>query len=544
MAMNKHWWQKTTIYQIYPRSYKDSNEDGIGDLQGIISKLDHIKELGFETIWLSPFFQSPQQDWGYDVSDYLDIAPEYGNLADVERLIHEVHQRDMRILFDFVLNHTSDQHPWFQESRSSRNNPKRDWYIWRDGQGSRPPNNWKAQTGRSGWNFDPGTDQWYYASFLPFQPDLNFRNPAVKEAMFNIARYWLDRGVDGFRLDIFHCLFKDKYFRDNPWSYYFIPQKSMAGFFQEWKYNLNQQETIGFAHDLRKLIDSYTPERMLLGELFGDDDVIRDYLGKHQDGLNLVFSWNLMDLRMKAGHFRDIIRHYETEYPDPYTPVFVLGNHDRKRLVSRIGENIRLAKLLALYQFTLRGIPVTYYGEEIGMSDMYISGRIAKDPIGKQFKWLPEFVLNNLNLFVNRDRCRTPMQWDDNANAGFSKPGVYPWLPIHQNYTQVNVRSEADDEESLLNIYKDLLRIRRESKAIQEGRIDIIDCPGIEDQVLAFTRQSEQEIVLVLINLSGSDCTFNNKTECKQAVFQIGGYMQSSEGDIRINPWSGLILSA
>ena len=544
MATNKHWWQKTTIYQVYPRSFKDTNTDGIGDLQGIISKLDYIKELGFETIWISPFFQSPQQDWGYDVSDYLNIAPEYGDLSDVVRLIHEIHQRDMYILFDFVLNHTSDQHPWFQESRSSRKSPKRDWYIWRDGQGSRAPNNWKAQIGRSGWNFDPGTDQWYYASFLPFQPDLNFRNPDVKEAMFNIARYWLDKGVDGFRLDIFHCLFKDEYFRDNPWSYHLLPQNSMAGFFQDWKYNLNQQDTIQFAHDFRKVIDSYTPERMLLGELFGDDDMIRDYLGEDQKGLHLVFSWDLMDLKLKAGHFRDIIRHYETEFPAPYTPVLVLGNHDRKRLVSRLGENTRLAKLLTLYQFTLRGIPVTYYGDEIGMSDVYIPGKYAKDPIGKLYRWLPEFVLDHLNLFVNRDRCRSPMQWDESENAGFSKPGVNPWLPINNNFTRVNVRSETEDEESLLNFFKHLLFLRQESKAIQEGAIELIDCPDIEDQLLAYKRQCEQEVVLVLINLSGTNCKFTNNTECRQAVFQIGNHDISSEGQIRINPWSGLILSA
>jgi alpha-glucosidase len=543
MATNKHWWQKTTIYQIYPRSFKDTNADGIGDLQGIISKLDYINELGFKTIWISPFFQSPQQDWGYDVSDYLNIAPEYGKLSDVVRLIHEIHQREMHILFDFVLNHTSDQHPWFQESRSSRKSLKRDWYIWRDGQGSRPPNNWKAQTGRSGWNFDPGTEQWYYASFLPFQPDLNFRNPDVKEAMLNIARYWLDKGVDGFRLDIFHCLFKDEYFRDNPWSYHLLPQNAMAGFFQDWKYNLNQQDTVQFAHEFRKLIDSYTPERMLLGELFGDDDVIRDYLGGDQKGLNLIFSWELMDLRMKAGHFRDIIRHYEEEFPDPYTPVFVLGNHDLKRLVSRVGENLLFAKLLALYLFTLRGIPVTYYGDEIGMSDVHIPGKYAKDPIGKLYKWIPEFISDNLNIYLNRDRCRTPMQWDKSENAGFSKPGVNPWLPIHKNFIRVNVRSEAEDEKSFLNIYKDLLFLRRESKAIQEGTIELIDCPDLEDQLLAFKRQSEHEIALVLINLSGSDCRFNNNTECRQAVFQIGNHDISSEGQIRINPWSGSILS-
>jgi oligo-1,6-glucosidase/alpha-glucosidase len=528
-----HWCQKTSIYQIYPRSFKDSNGDGIGDLKGIISKLDYIRDLGFETIWLSPFFQSPQGDWGYDVSDYLNISPEYGQLSDVERLINEVHRRDMHILFDFVLNHTSDQHPWFLESRSSRHNPKRDWYIWRDGHGSRPPNNWKSQTGNSGWNFDPATDQWYYTSFLTFQPDLNFRNPDVKNTMLDIARYWLDKGVDGFRLDIFHCLFKDKYFRDNPWSYHLLPHNDKAGFFQEWKFNL-----------MRHLIDSYSPGRMLLGELFGNDDVMKEYLGKQQDGLNLVFSWDLMDLKISAPYFRSLIQRYEAEFPAPYTPVPVLGNHDRKRLLSRINENIQIAKLLALFQLTIRGVPVVYYGEEIGMSDVYIPGKKAKDPVGIQYKWVPEFILEKFNLFVNRDRCRTPMQWKNEENAGYCKPEVQSWLPVHRNYTQINVASEKNDNESLFNVYKKLLKLRRESQAIQEGAISLVDSQSWDEQLLAFKRQSEKETILVLINFSDAECTFHNTTECKQVVFQIGYNHVDNEGEFRINPWSGMVLSS
>jgi glycosidase len=315
------WWQTTTIYQIYPRSFKDSNKDGIGDIRGIISKLDYIQDLGFETIWFSPFFSSPQQDWGYDVSDYLNTAPEYGTLTDVEDLIYEIHRRDMHVLFDLVLNHTSEQHPWFQESRSSISNPKRDWYIWQDGRGKKPPNNWKSITGGSGWNYDHLTKQWYYASFLPFQPDLNYRNLEVVNAMFDVVRYWLDKGVDGFRLDIFHSLYKDKYFRDNPLSLQLIPDDFTAGFFQRWQYNLNQPETAQFAHKLRELIEPYSPERLLLGEIFADDKTIKEYLGPDNNGLNLVFLWGLKQVEPNTDFLKNILKKYEKNFPEPFKPV-------------------------------------------------------------------------------------------------------------------------------------------------------------------------------------------------------------------------------
>jgi len=409
MTKNKHWWQKTTIYQIYPRSFKDSNNDGIGDIQGIISKLNYIKELGFETIWISPFFTSPQQDWGYDVSDYCNIDPDYGDLNDVEELIEQVHHKEMRILFDLVLNHSSDQHPWFLESHSSVENPKRDWYIWRDGRGSRPPNNWRSIVGGSAWHYDHGTNQWYYASFLPCQPDLNYRNPEVIRAMFNIAKYWLDKGIDGFRLDIFHTIFKDQQFRDNPMSFQLFPHDFRAGFFQKWMYNLNQPETIQLAIDLRELVDSYSPERMLIGEIFADEATIRKYLGQE--------------------------------------------------------------------------------------------------------------------------------------NAGFSDPGATPWLPINKNYKQVNVKVEQNNGGSLLNVYRNLLRIRRENAALQVGAIELLDGAGKANQLLAYMRKCDQEMVLVLINFCESECTFTNKTQCEQELFQIGKYKRSEEGHIVLHPLSGLVLS-
>jgi len=533
------WWQRTTLYQIYPRSFMDSNGDGIGDLRGIIAKLDYIKDLGFETIWLSPFFSSPQQDWGYDVSDYFTIAPEYGDLADAEALINEVHQRGMRILFDLVMNHTSIQHPWFQESRSSRDNPKRDWYIWQDGRGKRPPNNWKAIPGGSGWHYDETTAQWFYTSFLPFQPDLNFRNPAVKEAMFEVVRFWLDKGVDGFRLDIFHSIYKDETFANNPFSLTYVPTDHGAGFFQRWKYNLNQPKTFALAKELRAVVDSYSPDRPLLGEVFGNDDAVKQYLGDHQDGLNLVFLWELLQLKVDALFFRRIIRHYETHYPAPYIPVYVFGNHDQKRVLSKIGNDTRIAKLLALFQFTVRGVPVTYYGEEIGMVDGNFSAKTAKDPLGQRYSWIPQFLVNLLGLYVNRDGCRTPMQWDDNDNAGFCSGTATPWLPVHSGYPATNVKTEQDDEASLLHVYRKLLHLRRGNTTLKQGSLQLVDGP---EDLLAYTRNCDDDVVLILINFGETAVAFQNQTGCRKVLFEVGVRQTTDLDSIQLSPYGGIIL--
>jgi oligo-1,6-glucosidase/alpha-glucosidase len=539
MTEDKQWWQKTTIYQIYPRSFKDSNDDGIGDIRGIISKLDYIKETGFETIWISPFFSSPQQDWGYDVSDYLNIAQEYGSHTDVEDLIQEVHLRGMRVLFDLVLNHTSDQHPWFQESRSSTTNPKRDWYIWRDSRGTRPPNNWRSITGSSGWNYDSKTDQWYYASFLPFQPDLNYRNPEVVNAIFDIARFWLDKGVDGFRLDIFHSLYKDEHFRNNPLSFQLIPKDFTAGYFQRWQYNLNRPETAQFALDLRKLFDSYTPKRLLLGELYADEKTIKDYLGLENDRLNLVFQWGLKDVQADTSFFKAIINEYEFQYPEPFLPVYVYGNHDSRRLMDKIAENERIGALLALVQFTARGVPVTYYGEEIGMSEINLPAATAKDPIGRRYKFIPEFFLQRLGIYTNRDGCRSPMQWENTDNAGFCTAGTDPWLPVHQNFTNINVASENEKKISLLNVYRDLLSLRKNSKALHSGSLELLNV----ENILAFKRIIDQETLLVLINFDSSEQIFEDIGKLMEVVYQIGNYRRSASGKLIISPSSGLILS-
>jgi len=542
MTKNNSWWKTTTIYQIYPRSFMDSNGDGIGDLRGIISKLDYIQKMGFETIWISPFFSSPQADWGYDVSDYYDIAPEYGKIADVEELIAEVHQRGMRVLFDLVLNHTSDQHPWFIESRSSVDSPKRNWYIWRVGRGNRPPNNWKAIPGGSGWHYDESTNQWYYASFLPFQPDLNFRNPELKKEMFNVVRFWMDKGVDGFRLDIFHAIYKDEQFRDNPFSWRFFPKEDKAGYFQLWLYNLHQPESFQLAKELRNFVEPYSPRGLLLGEIAGDDEMIKAYLGENNEGLNLVFLWNLLNAKGKASFLCEIIRHYEATYPEPYTPVIVFGNHDQKRLLSKIGGDIRIAKLLALFQLTLRGVPVVYYGEEIGMQDVELSAKDAKDPIGRQYAWLPRLIANSLGLYLNRDGCRKPMQWDGTKNAGFCPDEIEPWLPVHGNHVTENVTREGDEPNSLLNVYRTLLNYRKQSEALSAGSLQLLEESLKGKNLLAYFRESNNEKVLVVINFGNEASEYANTSACREIVLCIGMHEAIDAKHIVLPPKSGVIL--
>ncbi len=543
MTSTLPWWQTTTIYQIYPRSFLDSNNDGIGDLQGIISKLDYIHDLGFETLWISPFFSSPQEDWGYDISDYCIVAPEYGDLADVQDLIDGVHAKRMRILFDLVMNHTSADHPWFQESRSSRDNPKRDWYIWRDGRGNQPPNNWKALPGGSGWHYDDLTRQYYYASFLPFQPDLNYRNPEVRETMLGIAKYWMDKGVDGFRLDIFHSVYKDEQLRDNPFSIHYIPYRDEASFFQKWIYHLHQPETFELAKSLRALANRYSPQKMLIGEVFGSDETLKEYLGTEGDGLNLVFLWELLESKPSATFFRKVIQHHEENYPSPYIPVYVFGNHDQKRIISKLGDDPRIAKLLALVQFTVRGVPVTYYGEEIGMSEVYIPAQDAKDPIGQRYKWLPKFLADILGLYVNRDGCRTPMQWDDNPNAGFCDRNAEPWLPVHQNYVSVNVESQWGVDDSLLHVYKGLLHLRRENRALRDGSLQLLGEATREKDLLIYRRDCKDETVLVAINFGNVAVPIYNPTDCNQILIEIGvDHLCKFDGKM-LPPLSGVILS-
>jgi len=550
------WYHKTTIYQIYPRSFCDSNGDGIGDLPGILQKLDYLQELGFETLWISPFFASPQADFGYDISDYTAIAPEYGTMDDALQLIHETHRRGMHIVFDMVMNHTSAEHPWFRESRASRDNPRADWYLWqnptplrlppffstmggvpRRGEGGQP-NNWHSLTGGSGWQYAPERGQYYWASFLSFQPDLNYRNPAVKQAMFDIVRFWLDRGVDGFRLDIFNVIYKDAEFRDNPFSFQFLQKENdYSSFFQEAKYNVNQPESFEFARELRRVCDEFG-ERILLGEAIVQRDTLRKFLGgERNDGLGLMFDFGMLNFKFNADFFRDIIRKTEAAYPAPFMPVYVFSNHDRRRSMTRLGGDFRKAKLLTMLQFTVRGVPCFYYGEEIGMTDLPMPFASALDPVPHKFRSVPRLVPDLLGLTINRDEVRTPMQWNGTKNAGFSS-APKTWLPVHPKYIEANVEAQKRDEASLWNTVRGLLKIRRKYASLQEGSLTLLD--GLPRDVLGYVRAHAGERIIILLNFDKRPKEF--QMESADSLFRLSPADGADGRTVHLDGFGGVMV--
>ncbi len=521
------------MYQVYPLSYMDSNNDGVGDLQGIISRLDYIQRTGFETLWLSPFYRSPLKDFGYDIADYRSIDPVFGTMADAEQLIAEVHKRKMKIVFDMVMNHTSDEHPWFRESSSSGGNARRNWYLWAKGKGKRPPNNWNSMIGHCGWNYDSRSGEWYYASFLPFQPDLNYENPEVKKEMFDTVRFWLKKGVDGFRLDIFNCIYKDIQLRDNPFSLAFVPRPDNPdGFFQHKKYTINNPKNYEFAKELRSVIDEFSPERFLLGEVSGSDRVVRDYLGDGK-GLNLIFLFDTVKYRFSASFFRRIIEKNETSYPYPLVPVYVFGNHDQQRMIERLRGDLIRAKLLALFQLTVRGVPVVYYGEEIGMREAAIGFKAAKDPLAQGYRHIPKKLTDALDIYVNRDGCRTPMQWDASPRAGFSS-AAETWLPVNSDYQGNNVCLSEEDPSSLYNCYRTLLSLRRQHDALCEGSLELVET---DSRLLAYRRVGRDGGFLVVINFSAARVPF---ASLENANIVFSTHKRGDTGTIA--PFEGLIL--
>ncbi len=497
VSTGQPWFHTTSIYQVYPRSFYDSNGDGIGDIQGIIQKLDYIKSLGYQTIWCSPFFKSPQKDFGYDISGYTEIAPEYGTLQDAEQLIAEVHKRGMKIVFDMVMNHTSDQHPWFIESASSRNNPKADWYLWRD-----KPNRWRSQTMGKGWHYVKARNQYYWASFLSFQPDLNYRTPEVKKAMFDAVKFWLAKGVDGFRLDMFNSIYKDAAYRNNAASRKEASRHyNTQGFKHAITGSVNQPESFEFAKQLRSVCDSFG-NRMLLGEVFGNHQMVKRFLGEEKNnGLGLVFNFEMLRFGFSAGYFYKLIGGLEKDFPDPFMPVYVFSNHDRRRSMKRLNGDVRKAKLLHLLQLTVRGVPCMYYGEEIGMQDFRMPYKNALDPIPHEHKYVPRFLVDMVGETLNRDELRTPMQWDSTNAAGFSQ-SAKTWLPVHTNFRQVNVENEVGDTASLLYLVTQLLKIRNETPAISSGGLTLTNSRLLPKGVLAYKRISGSNEIMVLINFS------------------------------------------
>jgi alpha-glucosidase len=484
------WWQHAVFYEIYPRSFADSNNDGVGDLNGIASKLDYLKDLGVDAIWISPCFPSPQVDFGYDVSDYENIDPMYGTLADFDNLAREAKKRNIHIILDFVVNHTSDQHKWFLDSKSSRTSAHRDWYIWRDGKGpGQPPNNWVSTFGGSAWQFDPTTNQYYYHYFYPQQPDLNWRNPAVKDAMFDVTRFWYKRGVSGFRLDAVDTLFEDPNLKDNPIK---KPGKNAFGDpFEVNKYNTKLPEVHDILRGLRQVADQY--DAVLIGETWTANVAeLNQYYGKGNNELQLPMDFLFtMVNKLSPAEFRKQIA--EVNAASGW-PTFVISNHDIVRSYDRYGDgkhNDEIAKLMAGLYLTLRGTPILYYGEEIGMKTTPPTTREeVKDPIGIK-GWPKE---------KGRDGERTPMQWNDSANAGFTK-GT-PWLPVPPTYKTHNVADESKDPNSVLEFYKNVLKLRHDNQALLSGSYQAIN--ESDPNVLSYLRVYKGQGVVVALNMSGT----------------------------------------
>jgi alpha-glucosidase len=478
------WWQHGVIYQIYPRSFMDANGDGVGDLEGIRQRLDHLAWLGVDGIWLSPTFPSPMADFGYDVADYCGVDPVFGSLEDMDRLIAEAHAKGLRVILDWVPNHSSDQHPWFQESRASRQSPKRDWYVWRDPKpdGS-PPNNWLSVFGGPAWEWDEATGQFYLHTYLKEQPELDWRNPEVERAMHDVLRFWLDRGVDGFRIDVVHGMAKDPELRDNPVIH---PDRGYGG--QQHVHSNNHPDVHPMLRRVRELMDGYD-ERMMVGEVYLMDPVeVARYYGRG-DELHLAFNFSFLRAPWSCQALRSEIERWEALVPEQGWPDWTLSNHDHPRHATRydpseLGES--RARLAAMLLLTLRGTPFLYYGEEIGMRNVPVPHDRLQDPIA-----------HTLHPNASRDPERTPMQWSAGAGAGFST--AEPWLPIASDADVRNVEAQRKQRESLLWLYRDLIDLRRRTPALERGSWRLLDAPP---DVLAFERSHGESRVRVALNLA------------------------------------------
>ncbi len=493
------WWQSGVVYQIYPRSFRDSNGDGTGDLVGVREKIEYLSEtLGVDAMWLSPFYPSPMADFGYDVADYTGVDPLFGTLADIDALIAAAHERGIAVIIDFVPNHSSDQHPWFRASRSSRADPKRDWYVWRDPkQDGSPPNNWLANFGGSAWQWDDATGQYYLHSFLPEQPDLNWRNPELKAAMFDTLRFWLDRGVDGFRIDVAHAIMKDPDLRDNPPN----PDaghglhKSLGAYDAQLHiHDKGHPDVHGVYREVRALLDAYSAERprVAIGEIhiFDWAEWAR-YYGAALDEMHLPFNFGLLGVHWSAQTVRRVVDGLEAALPAGAWPNYVLGNHDEPRIASRIGrDNAPLAMMLLL---TLRGTPTIYYGDELGMRDVPIPPEREQDPWGKRVP----------GLGLGRDPERTPMQWDTSSHAGFCAPDVEPWLPVSDAAARVNVAVELADPGSMLALTRRLLALRRATPALAHGGYRPIDEAPAD--CFVYLRESDGQRVLIALNFAADE---------------------------------------
>ena len=486
------WWRTAVVYHVYVRSFQDTDGDGVGDLPGVLQRLDHLSDLGVEAVWLSPFYPSPQRDFGYDVAEYRDVDPVFGTLADFDRLILQAHARGLRVILDLVANHTSSDHPWFVESRSHRTSAKREWYVWRDPHpDGGPPNNWLSFFGGSAWTLDPHTGQYYLHHYLPEQPDLNYRNPEVLEAMLEVMRFWLERGVDGFRVDSASHLVEDAHFRDEPpnpaWRPGMRERDRLLHVHTE-----HQPETHEVLRHFRTLLDRYSEpgrERVLIGEVYAPNPILVSYYGTSESPeCHFPFNFALVDLpaeRWTAEDLKALVEAYESSLPDWGWPSWVLGNHDRPRVASRLGEErTRLAHFLLL---TLRGTPTLYYGDELAVRDVEILPDQVRDLPG----------LREYGGRWSRDAARAPMPWDDSPGAGFTT-GT-PWLPLPPDFRVRNVAAQRQDPGSMLHLVRHLLHLRRQTPALSVGAYRSLPAPP---GVYAYERFTDRERVLAVLNFS------------------------------------------
>ncbi|MBI4732810.1 MAG: alpha-glucosidase [Chloroflexi bacterium] len=579
------WWQTAIFYQIYPRSFADGNGDGIGDFKGMTEKLDYLKGLGVDGLWLSPHFPSPNWDCGYDISDYENVAPEYGTLEDFKAFLHAAHARGMRLILDLVLNHTSDEHAWFLESKSSRDNPKADWYVWKDPlpaspisnprngggvpKGRRgPPNNWQSCFDGPAWTYVPERGQYYYHYFMKQQPDLNWRNPEVKAAMWRAARFWLDMGVDGFRLDALGTIYEDpdltphtvpmtlaelRHFSDVATT---PEEKKLAEkyWFDMYKNQWGGPGLHDLMQELRHVLDEYPGDRMLVGE---DDNI--DYMGNGDDELHMVFNFPLMRTERLTP---DWVRANQTErlrrldaLPARGWGCNTLGNHDCSRVLTRYGDRVhddQLARLHLALLMTMRGTPFLYNGEEIGMTDLVIPDPVKlRDTMAT---WYYDSLINKLKVepalaaqragAMSRDKDRTPLQWRDAPNGGFCPEGVTPWLPVNPDYAAgVNVEAQENDPDSLLNFYRRMLKVRKDTSALVEGEYQAVHEKA--EDYLAFRRSLPEQQVLVVLNFSGKKLVLDFtdlRSKPARTIYPSGNPAELSLAKINLEPF-GILIS-
>ncbi|MFE4140733.1 alpha-glucosidase [Peribacillus sp. YIM B13472] len=542
--MDKAWWKEAVVYQVYPRSFMDSDGDGIGDINGILMKLDYLQELGVNVIWLSPVYQSPNDDNGYDISDYKSIMAEFGTMADFDRLLKAVHERGMKIMMDLVVNHSSDEHPWFKESRSSKDNPKRDYYIWKSGRNGKEPNNWESIFKGSAWEYDEGTDEYYLHLFSRKQPDLNWENPKLREEIYSIMTWWLDKGVDGFRMDVINFLSKDQSYSDGAvhhekqygdGSPFFLNGPRIHEFMQE----INQRALSG--HDV-----------ITVGEMPGvSPEEAQLFTGKDRGELHMVFQFEHMDLgsgpagkwsndKWKLTELKRILSKWQTGLEGDGWNSLYWNNHDQPRIVSRFGNDgkyrIESAKMLAACLHMLQGTPYIYQGEELGMTNVAfesiddyrdIETLNSYEELVNSHGWSKERMMSAIHA-RSRDNARTPIQWNDSRNAGFTK-GT-PWIKVNPNFPEINAEKAYNDPNSIFHFYKKLIQLRKKHEIIVYGRFELL-WPD-DERIFAYTRSFEEEKLLVLCNFKEEQASYTLPEELHaySATRLIGNYDQEEEG--------------